>query len=388
MKKIIIVNNNMKIGGVQKSLHNLLWAIHEHYDVTLCVFQTVGAYLPLLPPSVKIVECKGPFRYLGISQGECKGVHKLIRGLLVLPCRLLGRRTVLRMLLPLEKELEGEYDCAIAFLQNGNPSNFYGGVQDFVLDKVNAHRKIAFLHCDYASCGANHPDNNQLLERFDRIAACSEGCREVFASVLPNLAEKTVTVRNFHRYEQICGLADRDPVVYDGDAVNVVMVSRLSHEKGIERAIIAAARAAEQKLPVILHVVGGGPMEEMLKKTAAQQGIADRVRFYGEQDNPYRYMKNADLFLMASFHEAAPMVIDEALCLNLPVLTVRTTSSDEMVTQRKGGWVCENTDEGLTQELIHVVSNPRELESVREALRGSCDSNDAAAKQFAKLIEG
>ena len=45
MKKIIIVNNNMKVGGVQKSLCNLLWELDRlrEYDVTLALFSPVGA---------------------------------------------------------------------------------------------------------------------------------------------------------------------------------------------------------------------------------------------------------------------------------------------------------------------------------------------------------
>lgn len=387
-KKLLIVINNMQVGGVQKSLCNLLWAIHDRYEVTLYLFSCRGAYRNDIPGDVKVIQCGGPFRFLGVSQSQCSGLDKLKRGALVLLCRIFGRRAVLRMMLAFEKCVEGEYDCAIAFLQNGNWRNFYGGVQDFVLDKVKARRKIAFLHCDYGNCGANHPDNNALIARFDRIAACSDGCRDAFTAVLPDLAEKAVTVRNFHRHEQIHGFAEQEPVVYDTDAVNVVMVSRLSHEKGIERAITAVARAAEQGIGVALHIVGGGPMRDMLEKTAAEQGIGECVNFYGEQANPYRYMKNADLFLLSSFHEAAPMVIDEALCLDLPVLTVRTTSSREMVTLRNGGWVCENSGEELTRALIRVLSDRKELDKVSSLLRGCYENNNTAMEQFAELIEG
>ena len=72
MKKIIIVNNNMKVGGVQKSLYNLLWTIHKDYEITLLLFHFSGAYADQLPPDVRIVTCKGLFRYLGVSQDECK----------------------------------------------------------------------------------------------------------------------------------------------------------------------------------------------------------------------------------------------------------------------------------------------------------------------------
>ena len=38
MKKLLIVNNNLNIGGVQKSLYNLLWSLPEDYEVTLYLF--------------------------------------------------------------------------------------------------------------------------------------------------------------------------------------------------------------------------------------------------------------------------------------------------------------------------------------------------------------
>ena len=42
MERILIVNNNMHIGGVQKALVNLLWNIRDRYDVTLLLFSKEG----------------------------------------------------------------------------------------------------------------------------------------------------------------------------------------------------------------------------------------------------------------------------------------------------------------------------------------------------------
>ena len=49
MKKILIVNNNMKIGGVQKSLCNLLWSVYDQYDITLFLFEPIGEYMKDIP---------------------------------------------------------------------------------------------------------------------------------------------------------------------------------------------------------------------------------------------------------------------------------------------------------------------------------------------------
>ncbi len=62
MKKILIVNNNMKIGGVQKSLCNLLWSVADQYDITLYLFAPIGAYMHNIPPQVHVLSCDSLFR--------------------------------------------------------------------------------------------------------------------------------------------------------------------------------------------------------------------------------------------------------------------------------------------------------------------------------------
>ena len=387
MKKILIVNNNMKVGGVQKSLCNLLWAMDGQYDVTLCLFRAVGPYRDQIPAGVRVLECKGALRYLAMSQGECAGVHKLLRGALALLCRLLGRDRVMKLILLGQKKLPGEYDCALAFLHNGTITSFYGGVQEFVLKKVNAGRKAAFLHCDYGNCGGNHLRNNEILKEFDRIAACSEGCRRAFVGVLPELAEKCVTVPNFHCYDRIRAMA-AEPVAFEEGWTHGICVARLAHEKGIERAVQATAAAREAGLRFRLHLVGGGGMEGQLKEQVRQLALQDRVIFHGEQANPYPYMAGADLFLLTSYHEAAPMVIDEAACLGLPLLTVKTTSSYEMVEQSRYGWVCGNDQDALNEALIRVLAEPAQMEEKKQYLKGRLFDNAGAQRQLRCLIEG
>ena len=387
MKKIIIVNNNMNVGGVQKSLCNLLWALEGKYDITLVLFRRMGEYAEQIPSSIKVVECESLFRLLGISQGQCEGRDRIIRGIVAMISRCFGRPAAMRYILSSQKTLDEHYDCAISFLHNGNIKNFYGGTQEFVLHKINANKKVAFLHCDYENCGANHLMNNRLIAKFDVIAACSDGCRAAFENVLPELAHRTVTVKNFHRFDEIKRLSEENPVAYDENAIHVVMVSRLAHEKAIERGILAIANARKNGVDVKLHIVGGGPMEDMLREYARSQGVMDYVCFYGEQANPYRYMKHADLFLLTSYHEAAPMVLEEARCLGLPILTVETTSSAEMVIEQDCGWVCDNDQQALERVLHGLLADKESLRKKKLQIQSRHMSNSAARKQFDDLVE-
>lgn len=388
MKSILIVNNNMKIGGVQKSLCNLLWSIKDQYDITLCLFSPVGEYMEDLPPNVKIISCDSPFYYLGVSQKEC--AHNpydfLVRGMLAFICKLFGRKAVMPLILKGQKRLPSHYDCAISYLQNGNQHNFYGGCNEFVLEKVDAKRKVAFLHCDYLRCGANCDANNAAYKEFDAIAACSDGCRESFIQAMPELAAKCKTVPNFHRYDKIRALADENTYAFDSNVFNVVMVGRLAHEKGIDRAIRAIQYVRGQGIPAMLHLIGSGPMEKELRTMVDELKLTDAVVFHGSQSNPYRFMRDATLLLITSWHEAAPMVIDEACALSLPVLTVATTSSDEMVVKRGCGWVCGNDQASLNDMLAAVLKNADSICDIRERLVKCRFDNGRANSAFNRLI--
>lgn len=388
MKKIIIVNNNMKVGGVQKSLYNLLWAVSEDYDITLYLFSKSGEYTDQLPPNVQVKTCTSLFRFLGVSQAECNNClrDKLTRGVLAALCKLLGRPFVMRLISLSQKPLPEEYDVAISYLQNGDVHSFYGGVNEFVLQKVRAKKKISFLHCDYENCGANHPQNNALYRAFDKIAACSDGCRKAFLRVMPELEQKCVTVRNSHRYEQILSQSQTNPVTYEEGKLHVVMVSRLAHEKGIERGIQAISHVNQAGIPTDLHIVGNGPMKRKLVNAVSQWNMKDHVHFYGEQSNPYRYMRNADLLLMTSYNEAAPMIIDEAYCLRLPVLSTVTTSTEEMILDRGCGWVCDNSQLSINETLEEILGERGALEHIRSQIRHADVDNKKTMDQFAALI--
>ena len=55
MKKLLIVNNNLHIGGVQKALLNLLDEIAGDYEITLLLFSDCGALRGRVPDGVRVI---------------------------------------------------------------------------------------------------------------------------------------------------------------------------------------------------------------------------------------------------------------------------------------------------------------------------------------------
>lgn len=388
-KSIIIVNNNLEIGGVQKALVSLLGEISDIYDVSLLLFSATGDYINEIPDNVKIIKCNSFYKHLGVSQGQCTSKKDyLIRGILAFITKKIGRDFTLKLLSLSQRKLAKKYDCAISFLHNGNKKSFYGGCNEFVLNKINADIKVGFLHCDYSSCGANYKQNNRNYYRFDKIAACSEGCRTSFVNCLPKLAERTVVVHNCHDFEGIKKISLEEEISFAAKKINVLSVARLTREKGIERGIFAVNEVIKKGANIVYHVIGDGIERQNLKNLCRELDIEENVVFYGNQINPYKYMAKADLLLLSSYHEAAPLVIDEARSLSLPVLTTATTSSEDMVEKTDCGWICDNSQEGLNQKLAEIVLNSKLLKSKKLELQNTKATNETAKKEFCSLMEG
>ena len=389
LKKILIVNNNLSVGGVQTSLVSLLNEIRREYDVTLLLFRADEQDRARVPQGVRLLTVRSPLRHLGMSAKQTKGKPFLFlaRAFWAVLTRLFDHHVTFSWMLAQTKRI-GRYDCAISYLHEASPKIFYGGCNAFVLDRVDAPHKIAWLHGDFSHCGADHAKSRRLYERFDCIVACSEGTKDAFLCRMPHLASRTVVVRNCNDYDLIRRLAE--PMIrQDGeDAFHIITVARLSEEKGIDRALYAVRRCLDQGHRVHYHIVGDGKERCALEALCAELELSEAVTFYGECRNPYPYLKGADLLFLTSYHEAAPMVIDEAACLGVPVLSTRTTSVDEMILSCRGGWVADNNQEAISRMLCHILTHREEYLSVRQALRERVFNNTASMVAFRSAVNG
>lgn len=387
MKKILIVNNNLHIGGVQKALINLLWEIQDRYDITLLLFYRGGEYEKDLPPDIKVITPKSGYRYLGMTrQDTVKWRDKLCRTFYAGISRSFGRKYAISLMALKQKKL-GEYDAAISYLHNSIDKGFYGGCNEFVLKHVSAKKKIAFLHCDYSLCGGNTVQNAKQYEMFDLIAACSQGCADVFRQENVTLAQKLKVVYNCYDYKNICKMADAAPVTMQSDKINIVTVARLGKEKGVERALHVIAKLGAEKEKLHYYIIGDGTQMPLLRQFMEQEKLSPYVTLCGALKNPYGYMKSADLLLIPSNSEAAPMVIGEAACLGTPILSTETSSAREMIEKTGFGWVCDNSEEAMQQRLRVLLEEPCILHKKKEQLSKLSLSNEQAVSQFSSLID-
>lgn len=384
-KKILFVINQMNMGGIQKSLVNLLCCIYKQYDISLLCINPEGKLLDRIPDEIRRIT---PGIAVRSSEMSLKDSFHLSITAVIDRLFFSAWSKICNKRIPayiatkwLQKNL-GYYDIAISYSQPINHKQFCCLCNEVVLNSCSSPLKITFVHCDFTNYGGNNPCNRDLYKRFNKIAAVSNSVGEKFKHVIPETMGKVGTVYNLNDFVEIRSLALDDTVQYDED-ISVVTVARISNEKGLLRCIDVINQIFHEGYEIKWHIVGDGPLMHTLRQAIVDINATQFILLHGQQSNPYRFIKNASFLLLPSFHEAAPMVYNEAACLHVPVLTTNTTSAIELVERRGIGWVCGNTSNEIYESMLDIIQNKRYSE-IR--FQDEDYTNDLALKQFCKLI--
>ncbi|MBQ9230183.1 MAG: glycosyltransferase [Prevotella sp.] len=159
----------------------------------------------------------------------------------------------------------------------------------------------------------------------DVLIAQNEEMRQEFLEhkVLPT--ERVVTLENPVDKENIENklLSATSPYTNDGRK-HIIAVGRTSYQKGYDILVTALADIIHNGIAADLYIVGSneGMWEQEYKRVQTiihKLDIASYVHFVGYQENPYRYVKFADCFVLSSRWEGLPNVLAEALYLKIPV---------------------------------------------------------------------
>ncbi len=388
-KKILFVMPHLKTGGIQTAFLNLINEIKDNpsLDIDVFVFDTDGA--SALPENVNVLPVGKLTRLLAVNQKTIESESKFwgfVRLALCGLARFIGDYLAYDIAFLFEKKLTG-YDAAISFCQSGVSKSLYGGMNEFVLSKVDANMKATVLHCDYSQSGIDTIYSSETYQHFDKICAVSEGVRDVFLSCVPECRDKTYILHNCQDFYKMAELSAVDTVEYEKNVINILTVAHASKEKGHMRALDALYRLKEEGHKFCWHVVGGGDGIRELAERIDEYNMSRNVKLYGDTDNPYRYYVNADILLVPSYYEAAPMVFGEAEYFRLPIIATKTTSTQELVTDKNMGIVTENTDEALYTGLRYMLENPNIILQIKRFER-DVPTNIQAVEEFYNIIGG
>lgn len=133
----------------------------------------------------------------------------------------------------------------------------------------------------------------------------------------------------------------------------ITSVGRLSKDKGFQDIILALNRLNNKDIKLL--IIGDGPYKKELLDLIDKLNMEDQIQILGYTSNPYKYLKNSDVFVMASEREGFGNVIVEALFCNVPIIAYNCLGGPkEILDYGKYGYLIEY---GNIKELSNKIKN-------------------------------
>jgi glycosyltransferase involved in cell wall biosynthesis len=142
-------------------------------------------------------------------------------------------------------------------------------------------------------------------------------------------------------------------------AVEVVYVGRLSAEKGLPDLLRAWADIRHRVTrPVVLRLIGDGPLAADLRAQARALGVDDVVDFFGFTSNVPAELAKAQLFVLASPAEGNSNAILEAMSAGLPVVATRVGGAVNQVGREGERFLVRPGDaKALADALLELIED-------------------------------
>lgn len=203
--------------------------------------------------------------------------------------------------------------------------------------------------------------------RLRRAAAVSPGVAEEFAAAYPgipvSITPNGVDLERFAPDPAVRAQVRAEAGVGPDDVV-VLFVGGDWVRKGLAVAITAVGRLARAGEPVHLWVVGRGDVDHY-RTLATEQGLADRVTFFGFRRDRERFFRAADVFTLPTVYETFCIVAFEAAAAELPIVMTRVNDVGALVRDGTGGALVDRDPEALADALAPLIAD-----SARRAVDG------------------
>ncbi|MFK4425319.1 glycosyltransferase [Bacillus sp. RC51] len=364
-KKILFMIINMNIGGTEKALLNMVAEIpKEKYEVTILMLEKKGDFLNFIPKEVHIEYVKGYKEMQYILNKPTRLViadfikqRKIVKALqlavLYIISKIMKERSVIfKYYLQNYEGTYKNYDIAIAY---AGPMDF---ISYFVANKVEARRKIQWIHFDIEKIYFNKHFVNKVYKKFQHVFVVSDLGKMKLTQTVPELINKTETFLHIISPEMICKMANEGiGFTDDFEGVRILTVGRLSIEKGQDLTISVLAKLKEAGFNVRWYCIGDGKERGMYEKLVENYDVQGDYIFLGAVSNPYPFMKQCDLYVQPSRYEGYCITLAEARCFNNPIISTDFTGASEQIIHNHNGLIVQFDEQQMYDSIVQILSD-------------------------------
>ena len=298
-KKLLIHNGNISIGGQEKMLMEFLNILDsKKYEVLLLIEENNGERNDYLDRIPKWVDCKFLTTEEFMNKIEKYQGSKNFLGKLYYSHLLKLKKKI--SLKELKKYLNFSdiiIDYDMGLLRN--------------LHKINLQNKKII--------GWSHAGNGELLRKkqkrenvnkYDCIVTINETMKEGYLKNYNN--KEVVKIYNFLDFDLINKKSEEK--MEEDYGKYIISIGSLTKNKNHEL-LINAFKILKDKYKVSekLLIVGEGKERENLEKQIRELNLGNDILLLGQKENPYKYIKNSELYVLSSKNESFSLTLVEAM---------------------------------------------------------------------------
>lgn len=423
----------MELGGAESALLGLLQSIDTGMvDVDLFVYDHRGDFFPLIPTDkINLLPQVGVYSMLERPLAEVirKGYYRLALMRLIgnWDAKVTGGSAIVtqpkwasKVLPDIANDNDNSdyssivhrpssssiYDLAISFV-----TPHY-----FVLDHVNAKKKVGWIHTDYTKIPVDAKREVKMWERLDNIVSISPDVTKTFLQVFPSLKEKIVEIENilsptfvkqraetptdlsdFNRYNNdFIDIEDHDEagnknlsksVKSVGKEYVLLSIGRICHQKNFDNVPFIAKIMKENGSKFHWFIMGPGN-HDAIDKTIEETGTDDVITFLGPKSNPYPYIKACDIYLQPSRYEGKSVTVREAQMLCKPVVVTNYATAPSQIKDGKDGVIVPMDNEGCARGIVDFLKDLDKQQRIKDYLKDHDYGNVSEVEKVYDLLKG
>ena len=163
----------------------------------------------------------------------------------------------------------------------------------------------------------------------------------------------------------------------------LLYVGRVAFEKNIGFLIEMFEQVVSAAPHAHFLITGEGPALKSLKKQAGEAVCSQHIHFAGYLDRSTQLLscyQASDCFVFASETETQGLVLLEAMASSIPVVSVASMGSKDVLVEGEGCHIAELDHEAFASKVIQLANHPEKARSLSEKGRAYAESWSAIAK--------
>lgn len=340
-EKILFMIPTLDHGGAEKVLVNLVNNMDEtKFNITVLTLFGGGVNRQFLKPHIKNSYC-----IKKIFPGNTKVFN------------LFSPKTLYKHF------VKEHYDIIVSYLE-GPTARIVSGCTD------KDTKLVSWIHCRMeneaaASVGfRNFEEAKTCYNKFDYTACVSKWVKDYFTYTFK--FEKPIGVLyNTVETDEIIEKSNEaiDDITFSGDCFNICSVGKITQVKGFDRLAKIHKRLLGDGIKNHIYIFGIGEDKAKLEAYLSENNLQSTFTFMGYNTNPYKYVKNCDLYVCSSHSEGFSTSVTESLIVGTPVVTTLCSGMQEMLGENNEyGIVTENNEDALYEGVKRILTEEGLLE--------------------------